>query len=203
MIYELTTLTTAPAMLKDVMTALDATAADCPPELLAAWMTEAGRVNDVLLLRRYEDQAAPSMATEIRPGEKNWLSDVLPMTVDVQIEQFRALPYMPAPSPAKLGGLYELRSYIYRPGMLDELLQAWKEPLQKRAQVSPMPLIMYSINARALRFIHLYAYQNFEHRLQVRAGELAKGTWPPPGGKARWLSQENALLLPLACSPLA
>lgn len=202
MIYELITLTTAAAMLKDVTTALNKLAAECPAELVAAWSTEAGRVNDVLLLRRFDETRMPSGATEFKPGVTHWLSSVLPMTQDVKIEHFRTVPYLPEPSPGALGALVEMRSYIYRPGMQEELLETWKEPLIKRAQVSPMPLVMYSINGRALRFIHLYAYQDYTHRLQVRAGEVAKGTWPPPGGKARWLEQENALLTPLAFSPL-
>ncbi|WP_151446476.1 NIPSNAP family protein [Lacisediminimonas profundi] len=202
MIYELTTLTTAAARLKDVVSALDAAASACPAELVAAWTTEVGRVNDVLLLRRYDETSSASGPTEFTPGGKNWLSDVLPMTQDVQIEQFRVVPYMTPPSPGKAGAIYEMRSYVYRPGMLDELLETWKEPLLNRTQVSPAPLVMYSINSRALRFIHLWVYESYDDRLRIRAGEVAKGTWPPPGGRARWMTQENSLLVPMGFSPM-
>lgn len=203
MIYELTTLTAMAGMHKDVINALQAAATTCPPELVAAWATEVGAVNDVLLLRRYDDKQATNAATEFKPGTKHWLSEVLPLTQDVQIEHFRMMPGLPHPAPGKLGAIHELRSYVYRPGMLDELLASWKEPLARRVQVSPAPMLMYSIDARALRFIHLWVYDSYEQRLAIRAGEVAKGSWPPPGGRARWLSQHNALLAPLSFSPLA
>lgn len=203
MIYELITLTAAAGNNKDITAALARNVNSCPGELVAAWATEVGKLNDLLLMRRF-DETAGGKPTEFRTGEKHWLSDALPLAQDLQIEQFRMMPYLPDPEPASVAGpIHELRSYHYRPGMLDELLQTWKDPLLARVQVSPAPLVMYSITSRALRFIHLWVYQSYEDRLRTRAAEVAKGTWPPPGGKARWLSQENAILTPLAFSPLA
>jgi hypothetical protein len=199
MIYELTTLTSAPARLKEVLDEVNAAAANCPPELVAAWVTEFGQINDVLILRRFEEPAA---ASEVAPGGQHWLAKVLPLTNGMQVEQYRLLPDMPAPQPGKIGAIHEMRTYTYRPGMLDELIETWTPPLKKRVQISPAPLVMYSTSGRATRFIHLWAYESYEERLRIRAGEVAKGTWPPPGGRNRWLAQENALLIPLACSPL-
>lgn len=199
MIYELTTLTAAPARLKEVLDAVNAAAVNCPAELVAAWVTEVGQINDVLVLRRYADGAG---ANEVKPGGGNWLDPVLPLTNDFKVEQYRLLPDMPAPQPGKFGAIHEMRTYVYRPGMLDELIATWTPPLKKRVEISAAPLVMYSIGGRATRFIHLWVYESYEERLRIRAAEVAKGTWPPPGGKSRWLSQENAMLIPLACSPM-
>lgn len=202
MIYELTSLTAAAGRLKEVSDALAGVAGSIPGELLAAWTTEVGRVNEVLVLRRYEKAGAPAGASEIVPGGGHWLEDILPLCQDVQLENFRLLPALEHPQPGALGAVHELRTYTYRPGMLDELLQSWTDPLLARSRISPAPLVMYSVTGRATRFMHLWIYQSYEQRLAIRAEQVAKGTWPPPGGRARWLAQENALLQPLPFSPM-
>lgn len=199
MIYELSTLTSAPARLKELTEAINGAAANCPGELLAAWVTEVGRVNDVLVLRRFADCGA---ASEVKAGGGHWLDHALPLCNGLEVEQYRLLPNTPAPQPGRLGAVHEMRTYTYRPGMLAELIETWTPSLLKRMQVSPAPLVMVSITGRATRFVHLWAYESYEERLRIRAAEAAKGTWPPPGGRQRWLAQESAFLTPLACSPL-
>jgi hypothetical protein len=199
MIYELSTLTSAPSRLKEVIDAVNAAAAQAPAELVAAWVSEVGQINDVLVLRRYADGG---QANEVKPGGGNWLDAVLPLLSGYKVETYRLLPGMPAPTAGAHGAIHEMRTYVYRPGMLDELIATWTPPLLKRVEISPAPLVMYSVGGHATKFIHLWVYPSYEERLRIRAGEVAKGTWPPPGGKNRWLSQENALLVPLACSPM-
>ncbi|MFG1465063.1 NIPSNAP family protein [Xanthobacter sp. DSM 24535] len=195
MTYELTTLTIAPGRMNDALALLPERV---PADLIGAWGTEFGQVNDVLLLRRRTDDAASSTA---KP-DTGWLGDMGEWTTHVASESYRLMPFSPVPEPGAYGPLHEMRRYSFRPSALDELLDTWGQFAPRRLAMSPGLLMMHSVDGDPLTVIHMWAYQSLDQRAALRAQAIAGGIWPAPGGARRWLSQENSLLTPLPFSPL-
>ncbi|MEP9365850.1 NIPSNAP family protein [Xanthobacter sp. VNH20] len=198
MIYELTTIHAAAGRVKDVIARVEAARLD---DLVAVWSTEFGRINDVLLLRRFE-RSASNAETKLLLGRADWLSALSAVTVDIDVTQFQMVPYVCDPQAGSYGALHEMRTYVFRLGTFNELLETWKKYLPRRAMMSPAPIIMYSITGNLQKIVHIWTYENFEQRTLVREKALDEGVWPAPGGAERWLSQENALLKPAIFSPL-
>ncbi|MCY4652733.1 MAG: NIPSNAP family protein, partial [Dehalococcoidia bacterium] len=73
--------------------------------------------------------------------------------------------------------------------------------IEERQKYSPLVGAWYSELGSLNTWIHMWAYESYDQRAQVRAETREKGVWPPPGGIAP-LKQENKLLLPLSVSPL-
>ena len=93
-----------------------------------------------------------------------------------------------------------MRIYTYATGDIPNVIEKWGEHIEEREK-SPRWLGHGTRNWRAQYVIHMWAYESYDQRAQVRAKLGEKGVWPPPGGIAP-LVQENKLLLPMSFSPL-
>ena len=51
---------------------------------------------------------------------------------------------------------------------------------------------------RANGFVHIWAYQSMDQRMQVRDEARKKGVWPPPGGGNASSAQQTKIVLPSA-----
>ncbi len=116
-------------------------------------------------------------------------------------EIFLPAPFMQDRGEAELGPVYEMRIYTYAPGDIPAVIEKWSEHIEEREKYSPLVGAWYSELGGLNTWIHMWAYQSYDQRAQVRAETRAKGVWPPPGGIAP-LHQENKLLLPMSFSPL-
>src|SRR5262249_44963186 len=72
----------------------------------------------------------------------------------------------------------------------------------ERTKLSPIVLAGGVEFGKANGFVHIWAYQSMDQRMQVRDEARKKGVWPPPGGGDRLISQQNKIVLPAAFSPL-
>ena len=198
MIYELSRLAIAPTRVKDALSVLELAS---PSHLIACWTTEFGDVNEVLVLRRFtaeEADAAQTMPT--RPD--SWMGSLGPLLQTVDVTRFAMVPFLPHPEPGAFGPFHEMRTYQYRYGTLEEMLETWGAKVPARVKLSPAPFILYATTGRATTVIHVWAYQDLAHRARIRQEAIAGGIWPAPGGAARWVSQHSALLVPAPFSPV-
>ncbi len=170
-------------------------------ELFGFWYTEAGPLNQVVHIWPYEDlnQRAEIRAKVVEDGV--WPPDNTEFVNNMQSEIFLPAPFNTDHGEAKLGPVYEMRIYTYEPGDIPNVIEKWGEHIEEREKYSPLVGAWYSELGGLNTWIHMWAYESYDQRAQIRAETREKGVWPPPGGVAP-LTQENKLLLPMSFSPL-
>ena len=170
-------------------------------QLFGFWYTEAGPLNQVVHIWPYDDlnQRRDIRAKVIEKGI--WPPNNSEFVVNMQSEIFLPAPFMQNRGEADLGPIYEMRIYTYGPRDIPDVIERWGEHIEKREQYSPLVGAWYSELGGLNTWIHMWAYESFEQRTQVRAEARAAGVWPPHGGVAP-LRQENKILLPMSFSPL-
>lgn len=170
-------------------------------QLFGFWYTEAGPLNQVVHVWPYEDmnQRGDIRAKAVADGV--WPPDTSEFVTNMKSEIFLPAPFMKNRSAAKLGPVYEMRVYTYGPGAIPTVIEKWGEHIEAREEFSPLVGAWYSELGGLNVWIHMWAYESYDQRAEIRAETRAKGVWPPPGGMAP-LKQENKLLLPMSFSPL-
>ena len=170
-------------------------------QLFGFWYTEAGPLNQVVHVWPYADM---NERLEIRAkavADGVWPPNTSEFVNEMRSEIFLPAPFMKNRGEAKLGPVYEMRIYTYAVGDIPNVIAKWSEHIEEREKFSPLDGAWHSELGGLNTWIHMWAYESYDHRAEVRAETRAKGVWPPPGGIAP-LRQENKLLLPMSFSPL-
>jgi hypothetical protein len=202
MLYEMVTVVVRPGAVGEVVKRI----AEKPPaseygaRLLGFWVTEIGRVNELVSLWTREKEALAAQPDGLSAGE--WLTAIGEFATGTQVERFRLFPFMSDIEPGRYGGVYELRSYLLKPGTTHETIDIWASALPARAALSKPLGAFYAVGGSLQKFIHIWPYESADHRQKTRDRAVAEGVWPPKGGAARLLYQENSLLVPTTFSPL-
>ncbi|WP_238363985.1 NIPSNAP family protein [Mesobacterium pallidum] len=169
--------------------------------LLGAWFSDIGALNEVYLLRAFDDAEALLAERERLARAENpfgcleWLSGY-------EVESFRPLDFMGPVETGALGPVYELRTYRMRLNGLMPTMEKWQAALPERDAYSRCAIAMYGIDG-APRLTQVWPYASLEARSAARAQSVADGKWPPKGGPD-WLTPEmtSTIALPMAFSPL-
>ena len=170
-------------------------------DLFGFWYTEAGPLNQVVHVWPYEDlnQRGDVRARVVEEGV--WPPDNSEFVLNMRSEIFLPAPFMRYRGEAKLGPVYEMRIYTYNPGDIPQVIDKWGQYIEEREKFSPLVGAWYSELGALNTWIHMWAYESFDHRMKVRGETREKGVWPPPSGVSP-ISQENKLMLPMSFSPL-
>lgn len=168
----------------------------------AFWHTELGPLNQVVHVWPYESlQQRAEVRAQVVKEEPRWPPKVLDLIETMESEIFLPVPFMQPLANRRLGNVYEMRTYMYQPGAMSEVLKRWAEAIPQRVQLSPLVACWYSEIGDLNKFVHIWAYQDLEARDRIRAEALKLPQWPP---KTRefLVSQANKILLSAAFSPL-
>src|SRR5271169_4230828 len=172
-------------------------------KLAAFWHTEVGPLNQVIHVWPYDslDQRAKVRAEASKA--EGWPPNTRELTLEQRSEIFLPAAFSPPLEPRQLGGIYEIRMYTYAPGAIPGVIERWREKIGERIKLSPLVGAWYSEIGPLNKWVHIWAYQDANHRAQVRAEAVAKGIWPPGSAAAGvLLKQENMLVVPASFSPL-
>src|SRR6266576_2554269 len=120
----------------------------------------------------------------------------------MRAEIVNAFDFVPQPTPGKMGPVFEIRYYTLKGGTLPATAEGWKAKLPDRIKLSPVVLAGGVEFGKANGFVHIWAYQSLDQRMQIREEARKKGVWPPPGGADRLITQETKICLPSSFSPL-
>jgi len=198
--YEIATLSTTIGAAGKAGPAIQAWAEGGRGRLLGAFASEIGLLNQILVLRGFETEAdlaterarAVASASPFNAGE--WLTGLA-------MDSFIPFPNVPPVTTGKRGPVYEFRSYVFKTGGLQPTLDAWKEQLPARIQVSPLVVAMFKADGPP-GFTHVWPYPSLNDRAAIRADVVERGIWPPKGGPT-WLHEmRSTICLPLGVSPL-
>jgi len=168
----------------------------------AFWHTEIGPLNQIIHVWPYETL---HQRTEVRAQamkDPHWPPKILDLVENMESEIFAPAPFMQPLGKRKLGNVYEMRTYLYQPGAMPEVLARWAAAIPQRVQLSPLAACWYSEIGGLNKFVHVWAYQDLGERDRIRAEAMRLSQWPP---KTRefLVSQANKVLIPAAFSPLS
>ena len=202
-LFDITTLKTELFATPKVAPALEAwlAAPEAKGTLRGAWAPDIGTLNDVILLREY-DNAEEMIAERTRAR----LSDN-PFGCMEHLRSWSAESYIPLDftlpvASGAFGGVYEIRTYQPKLNGMAPTIEKWCEAVPARTEYSPLSIAMYSLDGPT-RFTQIWPYENANSRAEIRGKTVADGVWPPKGGPA-WLTAEmtSVLAVPLPFSPL-
>ena len=198
--YEITILRVRPGTHPAALAILAQSAAADEP-LLACWYSDIGAVNQILLIRDATDIAATIDARLAAVASPNPFG-VGEFLVGITIDTFVSFDFMAPMQPGAFGPVYEVRSYVLKPGGLAATVDAWRKSAPARMEISPALAAMTSLSGAVTRFMHIWPYKSFDERARLRDKAVADGVWPPPGGPGLLVSQQVDIYLPAAFSPM-
>ena len=76
--------------------------------------------------------------------------------------------------------IVEMRTYTLQPGTLAEVEKRFGEALPIREKHSKLAAFWHTEVGPLNQIIHVWAYDSFEHRADVRAAASKEPGWPPP-----------------------
>lgn len=201
MFYELTTLRTAIFGAGKAAAGLEAWIAQGAGTLHGAWFSDIGQLNEVYLLRGY-DEAGEMLAERERLARAENPFGCAEHLVGYEVESYRPLDFMGAITPGEFGPVYEIRTYAMKLNGLVPTMEKWQAALPKRNEYSPCTIAMYGIDG-APRLTQIWPYPSLEARSAARGQSVADGNWPPKGGPD-WLTPDmrSTVAMPMAFSPL-
>jgi hypothetical protein len=164
--------------------------------------TEVGPLNEIIHIWGYKDVAERARVRADAAKDANWPPKIGEFIRTQSAEIVNAFPFIPEPTPGKMGPVYELRYYTLKPGMLAKTAEGWQSKIGDRIKLSPVVLAGGVELGTANGFVHIWAYSSMDARMRIRDEARQKGVWPPPGGGGRLFTQQNKIMLPSAFSPL-
>lgn len=171
-------------------------------QLAAFWYTEIGPLNQIIHVWPYADAGERSRVRAESSKDPNWPPKIGEFAVRMESEIFTPLPFTPEIPSGDHGPIFEYRSYILKPGAIGGIVERWSEALEARTKLSPLLVALHSDVGALNKFVHIWPYENLEHRREVRAEAVSSGVWPPKGGAGTLVSQDSKIVLAVPFSPL-
>tara|TARA_B110000196_G_scaffold296352_1_gene286644 strand:+ start:967 stop:1587 length:621 start_codon:yes stop_codon:yes gene_type:complete len=172
-------------------------------KLGAFWHTEIGPLNQVIHVWPYESVEERNSVRAEAGKDPNWPPKNDPdMYVSMNSEIFNPAPFMrPLGGNQALGSIYEMRSYTYKVGSINKVIDIWADAVPAREEFSPLAAAMYTDVGGLNKWVHIWAYEDLDQRKNVRAEAIKTPTWPPPT-REFLVSQENKIMVPSSFSPM-
>lgn len=167
----------------------------------AFWHSEVGQLNQVIHVWPYKDYADREqiMADARKTGK--WPPNNRDLILNQENKILQVAPFSPPLGEKELGGIYEIRTYTYRPGAMATVLERWEKIIADRVKLSPLAAAWYTAIGPLNQFIHVWPYRDMAERRRLRAESMKLPNWPPKTTELM-LKQENAIVIPARFSPL-
>jgi hypothetical protein len=178
-------------------------------EMAAFWHTDIGPLNQIVHIWPYESLAERTRVRAEAAKAGGWPPNIKEFIVSMTSDLMLPASFSPPVKPARVGPIFEMRTYTYAAGDLPVMLDNWERAIEDRLKFSPVTAVWYSDFGALNKFVHIWPYKSMEERNAVRDKASASGTWPSSvkaakeGRKvATIVAQENKILLPASFSPL-
>jgi hypothetical protein len=210
MIYELRTYTVKQGTLADVIknsgTVSREIRKDDYGKLEGYWATEIGPLNQVIHLWSYKDLNERARLRAELAKNPRWGAEYLPLIRPHLIRQdIRLLnPVVGPVAPVKTPNVYEFRNYRTRPGAVRQWAEMLAKTLPVREKYSKIVGLWITEAGQPNEACHIWAYDDLNHRAQVRAEATKDPAWTAFINEAAPLLDElhSTIMLPAAHSPL-
>ena len=170
-------------------------------ELLACWYSDLGALNQILIIRSHEKEAArlAQRAAELNSKDPFGIGELI---MGISIDTYESFPFLEPMRPGRYGPFYEVRTYLFRPDGLIPTIELWRSSLPGRQSVSPVLAAMHCLSGSVLRFMHIWPYASLDERQRLRTKAVRDGVWPPPGGPDHFTAMQSDIYLPADFSPM-
>ena len=170
------------------------------------WVSEVGPLNQVLHLWSYPSfEERKRLRVELGRNER-WVKEYVPLISQYMLRQdIRFLnPIVGINKPAGTPNLYELRTYLLKPGAIGQWVKLFTGALQYRERHSKITALWTGEAGQPNEVVHLWAYPSFEARMKTRDAVAADKDWAGYVKESRPLieAQESRLMLSAPHSPL-
>lgn len=172
-------------------------------QISGSFYSEIGPLNQVLTIWPYESEAERERIRGETFGVGGWPPKTADLADTMVSEIYTPMSFTPKIPAGKFGPVYEVRSYLLKPGSKGEVEKSWGPTVEERRQMSPLIAAMYSDSGTLNKLVHIWAYESLDQRAAIRAEAAKKKIWPPqPMPPGTIISQENKIMLPAEFSPL-
>ena len=96
--------------------------------------------------------------------------------------------------------IIEMRTYQLKPASIPQLEERFGAALPERLKFSALAAFWHTEVGPLNQVIHVWPYDTFEQRIQVRTTAIASGKWPP-ATREFVVEQKSELFLPAPFSP--
>ncbi len=205
MYYELATMTLPFGTAAQAAANVQTFAAQGQGELLGCWFTDIGVLNQMIVLRGFDDLAT-LQAERYRTQHNASPFGCGDIFQSLEQHSYQGFPWMKPVRPSAESGIngpvYEIRTYGIKPGGVQPTIDLWEQAIPAREKISPCVVAMVALDG-PLRFTNIWAYPTIDARSKARADAVAQGIWPPKGGPANLTTNMvSTIALPTAVSPL-
>ena len=166
------------------------------------WRSEVGGLNQVVHFWPYESFADRERIGQEARKTGKWPPKTQEFTLLQENKILQPAPFSPPLQEAKLGSLYEFRTYTYLPGTMPTVLERFGKVMAARTKISPLVFAGHTLIGPLNQYVHVWAYKDGAERdrLRAQAAKTVEG-WPP-ATREFLVKQENMLMVAAACSPL-
>ncbi len=171
-------------------------------KLAAFFYTEIGPLNQIIHIWPYQDTNERDEIRTAAADSGDWPPRIKDFILHQHVEIMKPWAFSPDLNSGNYGPFYEMRSYICKPGTINQIQDRWLTKYEKRTALSPMSGVFSVDIGTALKIIHIWPYKDLKQRATIRDEASKKEIWPPIGGSSSFFSQENKILLPAPFSPM-
>jgi hypothetical protein len=168
------------------------------------WHTDIGPLNESVQIWPYDSfEHRDDVQTQLA-SDPNWPSNGNDDIIERSVQIFEPATFSAQiGSGQKLGSIYEMRVYGFRTGSMPVVIDRFEQAFKGgRLDLSPPPLFMTSLTGKLDLALHIWPYESYAARDKTRAATKNLSTWPADIGEFL-LNQQNRILIPAACSPMA
>jgi len=175
--------------------------------LCGSWVTEVGDQDSFVHIWEYKGYPGHKETLERLNQDKeykNFVKKLLPMLRSRENQICLEFGFWPTKPPTDFGAIYELRSYLLRPGNLLEWELNWRKGLECRRQFCE-PVGAWFSQLGSLNYVHhMWAYPDLQTRKETREAAWQIEGWPKTVYNTVRLidNMHAAILRPLSFSPL-
>jgi NIPSNAP len=170
-------------------------------EFLACLFSDIGALNQIMLIHQYAAEAdlAEDREAVLRSANPFGIAEAI---TGIAMESYTPFPFLAPLRPGQYGPIFEVRSYVLRPGGLTPTIEAWAKAAPGRQKLSPILAAMYTTGGEVTRFMHIWPYPSLDVRAQTRRTAIETGVWPPLGGPDHLQTMRTDIFLPATFSPI-
>jgi len=174
-----------------------------------AWTTEFGTLNQYVHLWSFADLNERERLRQALAKDDAWTKEYLPKIRPLMLAQENKILYAVdgVPFTAPIGGdrhVYELRTYRTPVGKVPEWISLYKAILPTREKYSKIVGLWTTDIAQLNQIVHLWAYNDLNHRAEVRAKVMQEPAWKEflAKGNPLLVEMQSIVLTPAETSPL-
>ena len=167
----------------------------------AFWHTEIGPLNQIIHVWPYQSLQHRTNARSQAVQSGKWPPPIGKFIEHMESEIFLPAACMDPLGKRQLGPIYEIRTYMFRPGSLPAVLEHWAKSIPQRTQLSPLAACWYSDLGELNKFVHIWPYTSLEERGRIRQEAAQLSDWPPTIRESL-INQESKIVLPASFSPM-